>query len=37
MVLFNKPPDPMMDIFDGQTFDQKIRMDVRSRMNVIPV
>ena len=32
-----KPPDPVKDIYDGQTYDLKTRVDIWMRMDVIPV
>ena len=33
----NKPLDPMMDIYDGQNFYLKTRVDIWMRMDVITV
>ena len=32
-----KPPDPVKDIYDGQTCDLKTRGDIWMRMDVVPV
>ena len=32
-----KPPDPMKDIYEGQTYDLKTRVDIWTRMDVVPV
>ena len=32
-----KPPDPMKDIYDGNTYDLKTRVDIWMRMDVVPV
>ena len=32
-----KPPDPVKDLFDGQIYDLKTRVDIWSRMYVVPV
>ena len=32
-----KPPDPVKDIFDGQTYDLKTRVDIWTRMDVVTV
>ena len=32
-----KPPDPVKDIYDGQTYDLKTRVDIWTRMYVVPV
>ena len=32
-----KPPDPVKDIYDGQTYDLKTRVDIWTRMDVVPV
>ena len=31
------PPDPMKDLYDGQTYDLKTRVDIWTRMDVVPV
>ena len=31
------PPDPVKDIYDGQTYDLKTRVDIWTRMYVVPV
>ena len=38
-VLFpsRKPPDPVKDIYDGQTYDLKTRVNIWTRMDVVPV
>ena len=38
-VLFppHKPPDPVKDLYDGQTYDLKKRVDIWTRMDVVPV
>ena len=33
----HKPLDPMMDLYNGQTFDLKKRVDIWMRMDVIPI
>ena len=37
MVPPRKPPDPVKDLYDGQTYDLKTRVDIRKRMDVVPV
>ena len=37
LVPYHKPLDPMMDIYDGQNFDLKTRVDIWMRMYVVPV
>ena len=37
LIPYHKPLDPMMDLYDGQTFDLKITVDILMRMDVIPV
>ena len=32
-----KPPDTVMDHYDGQTYDLKIRMDIWRSMDMVPV
>ena len=32
-----KPPDPVKDIYDGQIYDLKTRVDIWKRMDVVPV
>ena len=32
-----KPPDPVKDIYDGQTYDLKIRVNIWTRIDVVPV
>ena len=32
-----KPPDPVKDIYDGQTYDLKTRVDIWTSMDVVPV
>ena len=32
-----KPPDPVKDLYDGQTYDLKTRVDVWTRIDVVPV
>ena len=32
-----KPPDPVNDLYDGQTYDLKSRVDIFTRMDVVPV
>ena len=32
-----KPPDPFKDIYDGQIYDLKIRVDIWTRMDGVPV
>ena len=36
LVPSHKPLDPMMDLYDGHTFDLKTRVDTWMRMDVIP-
>ena len=33
----SKPPDPMKDLYDGQIYDLKTRVDILTRMDVVPV
>ena len=37
MVPPHKPPDPVKDLYDGQTCDLKTRVDIWTRMYVVPV
>ena len=37
LVPLRKPPDPMKDLYDGQIYDLKIRVDIWTRMDVVPV
>ena len=37
LVPYHKPLDPIMDLYDGQTFDLKTRVDIWTRMHVISV
>ena len=32
-----KPPDPVKDLYDGQIYDLKTRVDIWTRMDVVPV
>ena len=32
-----KPPDPVKDIYDGQNYDLKTRVDIWTRMDMVPV
>ena len=32
-----KPPDPVKDLYDGQIYDLKTRVDIRTRLDVVPV
>ena len=32
-----KPPDPVKDIYDSQMYDLKTRVDIWTRMDVVPV
>ena len=32
-----KPPNPVKDLYDGQTYDLKPRLDIWMRMDVVPV
>ena len=32
-----KPPDPVKDLYDSQTYDLKTRVDIWMRMDVVPV
>ena len=32
-----KPPDPVKDLYGGQTYDLKTRVDTYTRMDVVPV
>ena len=32
-----KPPDPVKDLYDGQIYHLKTRVDIWTRMNVVPV
>ena len=32
-----KPPSPVKDLYDGQTYDLKTRVDIWTRMDVVPV
>ena len=36
MVPPRKPPDPVKDLYDGQTDDLKTRVDIWTRMDVVP-
>ena len=38
-VLFppRKPPDPVKDLYDGQNYDPKTRVDIWTRMDIVPV
>ena len=33
----HKPPDPVQGLYDGQTYDLKTRVDIWTRMEVVPV
>ena len=33
----SKPPDPVEDLYGGQTYDLKIRVDIWTSMDVVPV
>ena len=37
MVTPHKPPDPVKDLYYGQTYDLKTRVDIWTRMDVVPV
>ena len=37
LVIPRKPPDPLRAIYDGQTYDMKIRVDIWTRMDIPPV
>ena len=37
LVPHRKPPDPVQDIYDGQIYDLKTRVDIWTRMDVVPV
>ena len=37
MVLPRKPPDPVKDLYEGQTYDLKTRVDIWTRMDEVPV
>ena len=37
LVPLHKPPYPVMDLYDSQNVDLKIRVDIWMNMNVIPV
>ena len=37
LVPTRKPPDPVKDLYDGQTYDLKTRVDIWTRMDVVPV
>ena len=32
-----KPPDPVKDLYDGQIYDLKKRVDIWTRMDIVPV
>ena len=32
-----KPPDPVKDLYDGQTYDLKKRVDIWTSMDIVPV
>ena len=32
-----KPPDPVKDLYDGQTYDLKTSVDIWTRVDVVPV
>ena len=32
-----KPPDPVKDLYDSQIYDLKTRVDICTRMDVVPV
>ena len=34
LVPYHKPPDPMMDLYDGQTFDLETSVDIWMRVDV---
>ena len=37
LVPLRKPTDPVKDLYDGQTHDLKTRVDIWTRMDVVPV
>ena len=37
LVTPSKPPDSLKDLYDGQIYDLNKRVDIRTRMDVIPV
>ena len=37
LVPSRKPPDPVKDLFDGHIYDLKTRVDIWTRMDVVPV
>ena len=37
LVTPRKPPDPVKDLYDGQIYDLKTRVDIWTRMDVVPV
>ena len=36
LVTPSKPPDPVKDLYDGMTCDLKTRVDIWTRMDVVP-
>ena len=37
LVPLHKPPDPVKDFYEGQTYDLKTSVDIWTRMYVVPV
>ena len=37
LVTPQKPPDTVKDLFDGQTYDLKTRLDIWTRIDAVPV
>ena len=37
LVLPHKPPDAVKDLYEGQTYDLKKKLDIWTRMDVVPV
>ena len=37
LVSTRKPPDPVKGLYDGQIYDLKTRVDIWTRMDVVPV
>ena len=37
LVPSRKPPDTVKDLYDGQTYDLKTRVDILTRMDIVPV
>ena len=37
LVYIHKPPDPVVDIYEGHTYDLKTVVDIQTRTDVVPV